>query len=185
MRAIIRGHRVYNPLPIAIMAADLRSRSAVVAVRRDRWVRVTGYGMESIERIVETFEFLDDWDDRYNYLAELGEKLPPLEPRYATPEHQVHGCVSQVWVMAELEATPSGGVLRFRGDSDTPIIKGILAVLLSIYDGLSPDEALKVDTDAIFDRLGIYEHLSPNRHVGVYAMVEKVRSVAKSLQAAA
>lgn len=141
--------------------------------------------MESIERIVETFEFFDDWDDRYNYLAELGAKLPTLPRAYHTPEHQVHGCVSQVWVVAELERTPSGTVLRLRGYSDTPIIKGILAVLLSIYNGLSPEEALKVDTDAIFNRLGIYEHLSPNRHVGVYAMVEKVRSLAKSLQAAA
>jgi len=141
--------------------------------------------MEDIERIVETFEFFDDWDDRYNYLAELGEKLPPLGREYATPEHQVHGCVSQVWVVAELERGPGASVLRFRGDSDTPIIKGILAVLLSIFDGLSPDEALRVDTDAIFNRLGIYEHLSPNRHVGVYAMVQKVRSLAKSLQAAA
>ncbi len=141
--------------------------------------------MEHLDRIVETFEFFEDWEDRYRYLEELGERLPALPVSLKTPEHQVHGCVSQVWVVAEPESGRQPVVLRFRGDSDTPIIKGILAVLLAMYDGRTPEEALALDPDRLFHRLGIYEHLSPNRHVGVYAMVEKFRNLARAFRQAA
>lgn len=134
--------------------------------------------MESLEHILEAFEFFDDWDDRYRYLAELGEKLPAFPERFKTHEHQVHGCVSQVWIVVDREAGSGGVVLRFSGDSDTPIIKGILAILLAIYDGTQPDETLDKDPDRLFHRLGIYDHLSPNRHVGVYAMVKKFHELA-------
>jgi cysteine desulfuration protein SufE len=141
--------------------------------------------MENLDRIVETFEFFEDWEDRYRYLEELGERLPAFPEALKTDEHLVHGCVSQVWVVAEPEPGSQPLVLRFRGDSDTPIIKGILAILLAMYDGSTPEEALALDPDDLFRRLGIYDHLSPNRHVGVYAMVEKFRNLARAWRQAA
>ena len=141
--------------------------------------------METLERIIETFEFFEDWEDRYRYLEELGERLSAFPEGLKTPEHLVHGCVSQVWVVAEPQPGSQPTVLRFRGDSDTPIIKGILAILLAMYDGRTPEEALALEPDELFQRLGIYEHLSPNRHVGVYAMVEKFRNLARACRRAA
>lgn len=132
---------------------------------------------ESIDRIIEVFEFFEDWESRYNYMAELGQKLPELPDTYKTPDNQVQGCVSKVWITVEADSSAPPR-LTFRGDSDTPIIKGIVAILLAMYSGKSADEALSIDPDAIFNRLGIYEHLSPNRHVGVYSMVEKFRALA-------
>ena len=135
--------------------------------------------MERLERIVDAFAFFEDWEDKYNYLAELGERLPALPEEYKTPEHQVHGCVSQVWILAKVDHS-QGPVLNLRADSDTAIIKGIVAILLAVYSGKRPEEIEAIDADAIFAELGIYDHLSPNRHVGVYAMIEKIRAVART-----
>ena len=133
---------------------------------------------EQIDRIVETFEFFEDWDDRYNYMAELGQKLPAFPEADHLDDNKVHGCVSQVWITVRSQEQGCKVVLQFQGDSDTAIIKGIVAILLSIYSGKTAEQALEVDVDAIFERLGIFDHLSPNRHVGVYAMVEKFRALA-------
>ncbi|MCB1877651.1 MAG: SufE family protein [Chromatiales bacterium] len=133
---------------------------------------------EQIDRIVETFEFFEDWDDRYNYMAELGQKLPAFPEADHLDDNKVHGCVSQVWITVRSQEQGGKVVLQFQGDSDTAIIKGIVAILLSIYSGKTAEQALEVDVDAIFERLGIFDHLSPNRHVGVYAMVEKFRALA-------
>lgn len=137
---------------------------------------------EQLERIVETFEFFQDWEDRYNYMAELGQKMPAFPEADRIDANKVQGCVSQVWITVRAENGPKP-VLHFAGDSDTSIIKGIVAILLSIYSGKTAKQALEVDVDAIFERLGIFEHLSPNRHVGVYAMVEKFRDLAGGEQA--
>ncbi len=135
--------------------------------------------MDSLERIAETFEFLQDWEDRYRYLTEIGERLPALPESCKVPENQVMGCVSNVWIVADLDNSRVPSV-KLRGDSDTPVLKGILALLLAIYSGKSSDEVAGIDADGIFGQLGIYDHLSPNRHVGVYAMMEKIRTVAKT-----
>ena len=135
--------------------------------------------MEKLERIGDAFEFLDEWEDRYNYLADLGGKLTPLPDRFKSPEHQVHGCVSRVWIVIASDGS-APPILRFQADSDTPIIKGIVAILLAAYSGRTAEECETLDADAIFARLGIYDHLSPNRHVGVYAMIEKIRALART-----
>ena len=135
--------------------------------------------MDSLERIAETFEFFEDWEDRYLYLTELGQRLPGMPEACKVPENQVHGCVSNVWIVADTDDSPTPRV-TFRADSDTPVIKGILAILLAIYSGKSAEDIHRIDADRIFDQLGIYDHLSPNRHVGVYAMIEKMRAMAKT-----
>ena len=135
--------------------------------------------MDSLERIAETFEFFEDWEDRYHYLTEIGQRIPALPEACKVPENQVHGCVSNVWIVADRD-DPLTPLVSFRADSDTPVIKGILAILLAVYSGKSADDIDGIDADGIFAQLGIYDHLSPNRHVGVYAMIEKIRAVAKT-----
>lgn len=135
--------------------------------------------MDSLERIAETFEFFEDWEDRYHYLTEIGQRLPALPQGCKVPENQVHGCVSNVWIVANRDDSPTP-LVTFQADSDTPVIKGILAILLAIYSGKSTDDIDGIDAGEIFAQLGIYDHLSPNRHAGVYAMMEKMRAIAKT-----
>ncbi len=135
--------------------------------------------MHTLEQVKEAFQLLDEWEDRYHYLAELGEKLPPLPDKWKTPDHQVHECMSNVWIVAEPDPDAAGRV-QLRADSDTPIIKGVVAVLVAVYSGRLATEIRTVDADAVFRELGIYEHLSPNRHVGVYAMLRKIEALAHS-----
>ena len=135
--------------------------------------------MDSLERIAETFEFFEDWEDRYHYLTEIGQRLPALPEANKIPENQVHGCVSNVWIVADTD-DPCASRMNFRADSDTPVIKGILAILLAVYSGKCADEIYGVDAEDVFVRLGMYDRLSLNRHVGVYAMTEKIRAVAKT-----
>ncbi len=135
--------------------------------------------MGSLERIAETFEFFEDWEDRYLCLTELGQRLPAMPEACKVPENQVQGCVSNVWIVADRDDSPTPRV-SFRADSDTPVIRGILAILLAMYSGKTADEIDGIDADGMFAQLGIYDHLSPNRHVGVYAMIEKMRAIAKT-----
>jgi len=132
----------------------------------------------NIERIVETFEFLQNWEDRYRFLIELGEKLPPLPPCDRCERHLVQGCVSQTWIAAAT-CPLRKGALCFTGDSDAATVKGLVALLVALYDGRTPEEVDQLDADALFERLGLFEHLSPTRHVGVYGMVEKIRALAR------
>lgn len=136
--------------------------------------------MNMLERIVEAFDFFEDWEDKYSYLAEMGQQLPPLSPAEMTPENQVHGCVSRVWILADVGTSPDP-IVHLRAGSDTPIMKGIVALLVAVYSGRRAREIEALDADGIFARLGIYDHLSPNRHVGVYAMIEKIRSAVRAV----
>lgn len=132
--------------------------------------------LPTIDDIRATFELLYEWDDRYRYVIELGEQLPPMDPVLQSDANRVHGCVSKVWIIAR--AAPGSDVLEFSGDSDASIVKGLVAILASLYSGKTPDEIARVDADRLFSELGLYDHLSPTRHVGVYAMVEKIKSIA-------
>jgi cysteine desulfuration protein SufE len=133
--------------------------------------------------IAEAFEFLGDWEQRYRFLIELGERLPVLEEHHKYEANQVHGCMSKVWLIAERdEADPSA--LRLMGDSDNSTVKGLVAILLAMYAGHSAHQILTLDADGMFDELGLYDHLSPTRHVGVYAMVEKIKSLAREFLSA-
>ena len=140
--------------------------------------------MTQLDEIVDVFELLGDWEQRYEYLIELGEKLPVMPENLKTDENRVRGCMSQVWISAYND----DGRIRFHGDSDTSVIKGILALLISLCDDLSAAQIQALDMDEIFQRLSLDEHLSPNRHVGVYAMFDlmqqKAAQVAKTTAAA-
>ncbi len=133
--------------------------------------------MTGLNDIVEIFELLGDWDQRYQYLTELGENLPAMPDKLKTEDNRVKACMSQVWVSAFPDEQDAAR-LRFHGDCDTSIIKGVLAVLIQLAEGKSAGEIEHLDVDGLFSRLHLDEHLSPNRHVGVYAIVDLMKQQA-------
>jgi len=133
--------------------------------------------MLTLDEIAETFEILDDWDLRYQYLIELGESLPNMPTELKVDVNKVHECMSQVWILPYAsEADPNK--IHYHGDCDTSIIKGVLALLIQLVDNKSSDEIQQLDVDEIFSRLNLAEHLSPNRHVGIYAIVNLMKNQA-------
>lgn len=128
----------------------------------------------AFEEIVEDFEFLEDWEDRYRYVIEQGKAMDPLDDALKVPATKVDGCASQVWLHPVIE----GGQFRFDGDSDAMIVKGLIALLRKLYNGLSPADVLTVDARAEMARLGLNDHLSAQRSNGLRAMIERVRLVA-------
>ena len=139
--------------------------------------------MLTLDEVVDTFELLGDWDQRYQYLVELGGKLPPLPEEARVEDNRVKGCMSQVWVRAYHE-DGSTGRLRYHGDCDTTIIKGVLTLLIGLAEGRTPEEMEELDVDDFFERLQLDDHLSPNRHVGVYAIVELMKKQAREMAVA-
>lgn len=137
-----------------------------------------------IDDILANFEFLDDWDERYRYLIELGRMMEPLPQGAQTDVNKVQGCASQVWLESRVE--PAGGepVLRLRGESDAHIVRGLVALLIALYSGKSASDALSVDALEVFKELGLAEHLTPQRSNGVRSMVERIRSDARTALAA-
>jgi cysteine desulfuration protein SufE len=129
-----------------------------------------------IDEIVENFALLDDWDDRYRYLIELGRALPPLPEDTRTETNKVRGCASQVWLSTDVKPNgASGPVLNFVGDSDAHIVKGLIAVLFALYSGQHAGDILKTDAIALFEKLGLREHLTPQRSNGFRSMVDRIR----------
>ncbi|MCB1362851.1 MAG: SufE family protein [Rhodobacteraceae bacterium] len=128
----------------------------------------------AFEDIVEDFEFLDDWEDRYRHVIEQGRAMEPLDEALKVPATKVHGCASQVWLHPVIE----NGVFRFDGDSDAMIVRGLIAVLRALYNGLPVAEVGQVDARAELERLGLNEHLSAQRSNGVKSMIERIRLVA-------
>ena len=137
--------------------------------------------MTTLNDIVDIFELLEDWEQRYQYLIELGEKLPVMPDKHKTEDNKVKGCMSQVWVHAYPDDKNSEK-LHYFGDCDTTIIKGVLAVLIQLADNKTAAEIQELDVDEMFERLNLDEHLSPNRHVGVYAIVALMKQQARALQ---
>jgi len=129
------------------------------------------------EELVENFDLFDEWEDRYAYLIDLGRKLPDMADAEKTEASKVRGCLSQVWFVQTDDAP---GVLTWRGDSDSAIVKGLIAVLQVLYSGKTPEEVAAVDIDGIFGEIGLERHLSMNRRNGFYAMVTKLRDFAAS-----
>lgn len=137
-----------------------------------------------IDEIVANFEFLDDWDDRYRYLMELGRMVEPLPEAARSEANKVHGCASQVWLDTRLEPGPGGGVLRLTGDSDSDIVRGLLAFLVAVYSGKTASEALATDGLDRMRSLGLDQFISSRRTGGARAMVERIRRDAESALAA-
>lgn len=128
----------------------------------------------AFEEIAEDFEFLDEWEARYGHVIDLGKAMPALEDAFKVPSTKVDGCASQVW----LQPAIADGQFHFRGDSDAMIVRGLIAVLFALYDGLALADVGKVDAGAEFARLGLNDHLSAQRSNGLRAMVERIRKLA-------
>ena len=141
--------------------------------------------MTAIDDIRENFELLDDWDDRYRYVIELGRTLEPLPEAEHSAENKVNGCVSQVWLSKKLERNGNGAVLKYLGDSDAHIVRGLIAILLTLYSSRTPQEILATDAAGVFDEFGFREHLTPQRSNGLRSMVERIRNDARQALAAA
>lgn len=132
------------------------------------------------EDLVADFEVLDTWEDRYRYVIELGRNLPPFPDAARTEANKVQGCASQVWLVSHTEPGPDGTILRFEGDSDAHIVRGLVAVLLSLLSGHTAREILDTDPLAVFRRIGLEGHLTPQRSNGLRSMVERIRLHARS-----
>ena len=138
-----------------------------------------------LDDIVANFELLEEWDDRYRYLIELGKTLEPLPEDAHNDANKVRGCASQVWLTSRSEGGPGAGTrLHFRGDSDAHIVRGLVALALAIFSGKPAADILATDAFAIYERLGLAAHLTPQRSNGVRAMIERIKSDARAVSAA-
>ncbi|MBW8639436.1 SufE family protein [Hoeflea sp. WL0058] len=140
--------------------------------------------MIAYEKLVEDFEFLDDWEDKYRYVIEIGRDLEDMPESDKTDENKVQGCVSQVWLTYEVDkADPEDPVIRFKGDSDAHIVRGLVAIMLSAYSGKRASEIVKLDENDVFSRLGLIENLTPQRANGLRAMVKRIKQEAAKVAA--
>lgn len=138
----------------------------------------------TIDTIIANFELLDDWEDRYRYVIELGRTLAPLAEADHTEDNRVRGCASQVWVVSRTENAKGRCILRFNADSDALIVRGLVAIALTLLDGKTPRDVLETDTEAVFKQLGLAEHLTAQRTNGLRALVLRIKSDATQAIAA-
>jgi cysteine desulfuration protein SufE len=137
--------------------------------------------LQSIDDIIGDFEVLDDWEERYRYLIELGRGLVPIDEADRTDANKVRGCASQVWLVTRIEeADGPDPRLFFAGDSDAHIVKGLVAVILAIFSGRRASEIARLDPEPIFTALNLKEHLTPQRANGVASMIERIRHQARA-----
>jgi cysteine desulfuration protein SufE len=140
----------------------------------------------ALDEIVDNFSLLEEWDDRYRYVIELGRGLAPLSERDRSEANKVQGCASQVWLATTVRPEGSAGpVLTFSGDSDAHIVRGLIAILFAMYSNKPAREILSADAIALFERLGLREHLTPQRSNGFRSMVERIRADARAALATA
>jgi len=139
---------------------------------------------DAFEDIAETFEFLDDWEDRYRHVIELGKAMPPLDAALRVPATKVDGCASQVWIVPNVEGEGPEARFDFQGDSDAMIVRGLIAILHALYAGLPLRDVVAVDAGGELARLGLHDHLSAQRSNGLRAMVQRIRTIAGERAAA-
>jgi cysteine desulfuration protein SufE len=140
----------------------------------------------TIDEIRDNFALLDEWDDRYRYVIELGRTLAPMPDEEHSAANKVQGCASQVWLSRHVDRARTGEArLSYLGDSDAHIVRGLVAILLTLYSGRTPQQILSTDAIAVFDEFGFREHLTPQRSNGLRSMVERIRSDAREALAAA
>jgi cysteine desulfuration protein SufE len=139
----------------------------------------------TIETIRSDLELLDEWEDRYRYIIELGRALPAFPEALRTEENKVRGCTSQVWLVSSIgRGVGASPVLDLQGDSDAHIVRGLVAILLAIYQDKSTEEVLRTDATAVFTELGLKQHLSPQRSNGFFSMVERIKKDATAVATA-
>ena len=140
--------------------------------------------MSSLEKIIEDFTFLDDWEDRYRYVIELGKALPDLPEEQRTPANKVQGCASQVWLVSHADGEAKDPVMTFEGESDAHIVRGLVAIVLATYSGKHASEIAGLDAIEVFGKIGLVEHLSSQRANGLRSMVKRIREEAQARLAA-
>ncbi len=133
-----------------------------------------------LETLKSDFELLDDWEDRYRHVIELGKDLPPLDDGARTSANKVRGCASQVWLVSRISGPPSDPVVTYSGDSDALIVKGLIAIAFMIYSGRKARDILATDAAPILRELGLNDHLTPQRSNGFAALIERMRAEARS-----
>ena len=134
--------------------------------------------------LLETFEDLQDWQDRYEYILDIARELPKLAPEHQTEENKVHGCMSTVWLVVNgKQADDSTQKIELQADSDSMIVRGLVVILLTLYDNKTPAEAIEQDPEAVYGTLGLNQHLSPNRRNGLYSMINRIRELCVKLEA--
>ena len=142
--------------------------------------------MSAIDEILENFALLDEWDDRYRYVIELGRTLAPLAEVAHVDANKVQGCASQVWLVTHKRPNgPAGPVLTFEGDSDAHIVRGLIAILFALYSGKTAREIVDTDALAVFDRMGLRENLTPQRSNGLRSMIQRIQAEARAALAPA
>ena len=142
--------------------------------------------MTTLDEIIDNFSLLEEWDDRYRYVIELGRGMDPLSERDRVEANKVQGCASQVWLATTVRCNGQGGpVLTFSGDSDAHIVRGLIAILFAMFSGKQASEILSADAITLFERLGLREHLTPQRSNGFRSMVERIRADARAALARA
>jgi cysteine desulfuration protein SufE len=139
----------------------------------------------SIDTIREDFSFLDDWEDRYRYIIELGEQLEPYPESARDSAHKVNGCVSQVWLLTRLSGDEEDPVLDFAGDSDAHIVRGLVAIMLALFSGRKASQILRTDAEEALREFGLDEHLSPQRANGLRSMIRRIKAEAEAALAKA
>jgi cysteine desulfuration protein SufE len=148
---------------------------------REAMTATSSETLTTLDEIVDNFALLEEWDDRYRYLIELGRGLSPLPPRDRTEPNKVQGCASQVWLATTVHPNGRGGpILTFFGDSDAHIVRGLIAILFAMFSGKRAGEILSTDAIAVFEQLGLREHLTPQRSNGFRSMVERIRADARA-----
>src|ERR1700742_3706154 len=157
--------------------------SGYIAFDRPRpyiWLWDRARDTMTIDEIRDNFALLDDWDDRYRYVIELGRMLEPMPEAEHSAANKVQGCASQVWLSRQIDRGDAGEpVLKYLGDSDAHIVRGLIAILLTMYSGHTSQQILATDPVKVFDELGFREHLTPQRSNGLRAMVERIRAAAR------
>tara|TARA_B100000214_G_scaffold324249_1_gene261138 strand:- start:384 stop:815 length:432 start_codon:yes stop_codon:yes gene_type:complete len=135
---------------------------------------------KKFEEIVNDFEILDEWEDRYRYIIDLGKNIPELKKHEKTPETKVNGCASQVWLLDEIKLINNKKIFFISGDSDALIVKGLIGILIKMYNNVAVNEAIKIDAVSQFKRLGLDEHLSAQRSNGLNSMINRINNVLKN-----
>lgn len=135
---------------------------------------------DRIKDILDDFSVLDDWEDRYRYVIELGKTLAPLPEAEHTDANKVRGCASQVWLQSDVDRSTNPPRLSWRGDSDAHIVRGLVALTLAFFNGRTPQEAIEGDALALYREIGLAEHLTPQRSNGVRAMVDRIKADARA-----
>ena len=131
----------------------------------------------TVEELIDNFSFLDGWEEKYQYVIDLGHKLEPLDEKFKTDDWKVKGCQSQVWLVPQIQ----NGVFHFKGDSDAILVKGIISIVLLIYNDKTAAEIKNIDVTKIFVKLGLEENLTPSRRNGMLSMVEKIKQYAAAV----